>query len=206
MTPPVSPDSDEAVLVAALRGGNRDLGKLDARFRRPLLGLARRWVPALDPLLLEDVVQEVWVAISAQLIKGELSYNPACGRAIDFLAAFVPNAAQAVRSRLRPAGERSRMVRKSNDLESLAAECRWTKTDRSSLVDAVDNVAAADEIERVDAKIDIELLAARAEPQVARAIAVMVVDGETMSAAAERVGLSASTFSRRLSDLGRRAA
>ena len=207
MRSPVFPDSDETILVAALRGDSRDFSRLDARFRRPLLSLASRWAPALDPALLEDIVQEVWTTITIQLDQGGLSYDPDRERAIEFLAAFVPNAAQAVRSRLRPAGQRSRPAQPApNDFESLPAGWRWRRTEQSALVEIAEKVAAPDEIERIDTKMDIELLAAKAEPRVARAIAVIVADDATISGAADLVGLSPSTLSRRLAELGQRAA
>ena len=207
MTPSVFPGSDEAILVAALRGSHRDFSILVARFRRPLLSLARRWAPTLDPALLEDVVQEVWTAIIAQLSHGGLVFDPARERAVDFVATFVPNAAQAVRSRLRSAGERSRPARPTpSDFEALGAEWRWGKVDPSGDADIAAKVAAPDETAAIDARIDLELLAAGAEPKVAQAIAVIIADGATISQAAEVVGLSPSTFSRRLSELGQRAA
>ena len=209
-TPVKSPacgDRDESVLVAALRGDDPAFRELEARFRLPLLSLARRWAPDIDRLLHEDIVQEIWSAVSARVNEGRVSYDPDRESAIHFLSAFVPNAAQRVRSQQRPAGERSRSGKARNDsTANLSAGWRWRKPESTDLADIEEKTPAPDEIACLDARIDIALTAARAEPNVALAITLIVASGATMSEAAKAVGLSPSTFSRRLSELGHRAA
>lgn len=195
--------SDEDVLVAAQRGDDRAFRQLYERFKRPLLALARKWAPRLDPLLSEDILQEALAKVAA--VDQACSFDPTSQSAFTYVAGFIPNAAQSIVAQHRQPGERSREPRqRTESVTALVPQWRWSPTQPQAVGD-YEHVAVADNLEAIDARIDLERVASRAEPEVARAIALVIERDITLMAAAKAVGMTPTTLSRRLSGFGKAA-
>lgn len=208
MTTLVGDRGDDALLVAYLRGDDRAFDTLEAHLRTPLHRLASRWTRGLAPDLHGEVVQEVWLAVSAaRIMAGATKYDPESAPALKFVASFLPNAAQRVCAAYRPPLARSRARRKKHRPSSIVPRSAWEPTTNAREVDDVPSPDSSDDaIAMADARIDLDRVVSNAEPDVARAIVLVRTTGATLSEAAKAVGLSATTFSRRLSALGRLAA
>lgn len=207
MTTLVSHRGDDALLAAYLRGDDRAFDILEAHLRAPLNRLASRWTRGLAPDLQGEVLQEVWLAVSAvRITHGATKYDPEGAPALKFVASFLPNAVQRVRAAYRPPGSRSRARRKDQAPNSIVTRSTWEPRNAVELEDVPSPDSWDEAIDVTDARIDIERLVSNAEPDVASAVALVRNAGATPSEAAKAVGLSPTTFSRRLSALGRLAA
>ena len=205
METPVCPSGDEGLLVAYLHGDNRAHKRLEEHLRRFLARCARQWGVGLAPDQVEEIVQEAWLSIAAHRAELRQSYNPAATTAARFTASFIPNAAQRIRAAYRSYGERSRSRRLPRS-DRIVRRSGWEgpKLDYYQLVELTP--ARNERAEVLDARLDIERLTQIAEPKVAAAIKLVVEEHASLSEAAAAVGLAATTFTRRLSALGRQAA
>jgi DNA-directed RNA polymerase specialized sigma24 family protein len=198
---------DEALLVRALHGDERAWTKLEAHFRAPLLKLARRWCPEFSDDLREEISQEVWAEISRRRADFAGTYQPASQSAIRFIASFVPNAAQKVRSVYRGPGTRSRRRRTVSSCATPRVPDSGWKAPPPSSYDEIQSTAAdpywEHDMDTHDARIAIARVAASAPPAIRAAIFLVVNHGATLADAASSAGLSTPTFIRRLSALGR---
>lgn len=177
--------ADEQLLVNALRGDARAWSALVHRFDRFLRAAIRRRAYHLPAYLVDDVLQEIWRAVSQ---RGLSAFVDANVRASSYLAGFVGDAGRRVHAAHRAAGCRTRrdealaFGRESDDrVIEAAADPNWAST-----------------IAQVDARIDVERVARRATPPVVRAIHAMTDEGLSATEAAARVGVARSSLQRQL--------
>jgi hypothetical protein len=206
MSPPSGGD-EEALLVAALRGDERAGSALERRFRPLLGGLARRWCPDLPVDIQNEIAQEVWAAIwSRNATRSIAGYDPGTQTATNFIASFVPNAAQRVRAAYRAPGTVSRARRSRRIAPTIVPRSGWDAPMASTL-EVLEPLVPDPGWERetavCDARLDVARAAKVATPTVALGITLMLDQSATMSDAARAAGLAPSTFTRRLSELAK---
>jgi DNA-directed RNA polymerase specialized sigma24 family protein len=174
-------------LLAAITGSAATASKIYRRVFPRLRRLARRHAPSLPPDLHDEIVQETWLLV---VRRGAEVFVDAGATADVYLAMVLRNAVEVVKANNRPAGTPSRPT--PTKTAAVAVD----------LDNGVENGASMAQFrsERIETEIrlDIALFAAKAEPQVARALALMLDDGLPISSAASGVGMSRQTLYRRL--------
>lgn len=175
--------SDGTLLNDALGGDEASWQRLDRHFRPLIAAAAMRHGRDFPPELVEDVVQEVYVAILCSVGRG--GYRRGRPETASVLA-HVRNAVARVRAGHRAPGSRSRTRL------GVRPELRTARLDS-----AARSVAADDALPALEARLDLERLLRRADPMV-QAAAEMVLEGHSLRAAAMRLGMTHTLLSRRL--------
>jgi DNA-directed RNA polymerase specialized sigma24 family protein len=179
-TPPVAGDGH--MLRTALQGGDAAWKRFHDHFRSLLVVAAKPYARDLPPELIDDVVQEALLAILRSTARGpRIGLNETV-----FVLSHVRNAAAKVRAAHRAPGTRSRTPR------SVRPEVRVGMVDPAMRSGRADH-----DLRVVEARLDVERLARRADPVVRTAIEV-ALQGASLREAARQVGMTHTLLMRRL--------
>lgn len=179
--PPIA--SDGHMLRDALCGGEPAWRRLHDHFRPLLSAAAKRSARDLSPELIEDVVQEAFLAILRAVGRG---HDRAGLSESAFVLSHVRNAAAKVRAAHRAPGTRSRTRR------GVRPEVRVGTVDPAMRSGRADH-----DLRVVEASLDVERLSRRADPVVRTAIEV-ALEGASLREAARQVGMTHTLLMRRL--------
>lgn len=179
-----------AILLAALEGDARAAKEAYERSLRLLTVLARRHAPWLSPDLHLEIVQETWQLFFARRDTALLSSGDVNGAA--YLNTLLRNAVEAVKSKDRPPGTRSR--RTGAERETFVELAPGLENDESNRRFAIEQRGQ-------QIRLDIERLMLDADEPVRAAVFLMLESGVTLSNAASLVGMSRQTLGRRLQRL-----
>lgn len=180
-TPPIAGDGH--MLRDAQCGGDAAWRRLDDYFRPLLSAAAKRYARDLPPELIEDVVQEAFLLLLRSTGRGSRGAGPA---ETAFVLSHVRNAAAKVRGAHRSPGTRSRTR------HGVRPEVRMGMIDP-----AMPSTRADHDLRVVEARLDVERLARRADPVVRTAMAT-VLEGTSFREAAKQVGMTHTLLMRRL--------
>lgn len=180
-SPPVAGDGH--MLRDAQSGGDAAWRRLYDHFRLLLTAAAKRYARDLPPELIEDVVQEAFLALLRATGRG---HHRAGLTDTAHVLSHVRNAAAKVRAAHRAPGTRSRTRR------GVRPEVRLGMIDP-----AMPSARADRDLRVVEARLDVERLVQRADPVVRTAMAI-VLEGTSFREAAKQVGMTHTLLMRRL--------
>lgn len=158
--------------------GNEDAwSRLSARFRRPIVGFARRM--GLSPADADDVAQDTLLTFAERFRSG--AFDPARGRLSHWLFGIAYR--QALRARRRAAIEPVPLG------DDGSAESFWANLPDNS----PDSVAWDEEWERAVLEDCLQKIRQESEPVTVRAFELVVLDGKSSEAAAMELGVPIKT-------------
>lgn len=197
--PPIARNTgDSDILLAALRGEPRAWEDLIARFHPYLDRSIRNRFRGYTDEDASEVEQEVLHQLSGLPIG---AFDPAITTARRFIAGFISNGIKPVRAAYRPAGQRSRAARSARPQPERQKHRWYIQPLESTAVELSSDPRADAMAAAVDARLELQLLATVATPEVNTAMFLMTERGLTVGEAALAIGLRRLTLRRRLRDL-----
>jgi DNA-directed RNA polymerase specialized sigma24 family protein len=185
----VSVLTDEDLLSAALHNKPRSWEELTSRFDAYLYTIFRRRAGDLPEDIHGELVQEVWMAVALQRPP---AFDPATQTAKDFIGQFISVALNVIRSDYCPPGQRTR------DRTSFAPTSAVGDEDQENLMSLVEDPRWEADLSALEARIDVDAMAAVADEPTRSAITAIRLNDLTVKDAALLVGLARETLRRRL--------
>jgi hypothetical protein len=197
--PPIARNAgDSDILLAALNGEPKAWEALIARFHPYLDRAIRNRFRGYTDEDASEVEQEVLHQLSRQ---PAAAFDPATTTAGRFIAGFISNGIKPVRAAYRPAGQRSRTAKPAHPSPERHNHRWYIRPLEAAVVERTSDPRAEAMAAAVDARLQLQLLAQVAEPDVAHAMVLMTEWDLTVEEGGAAVGLRRLTFRRRLRDL-----
>ena len=182
------------VLHKAINGSGDIGGHLFRKYYPELLKAARRRAPHLAPDLHDEIVSETW---SLVMDRGIEAFEQAGVGDAAYLHTVLRNAVEVVKANNRPPGTKSRAT--SSDFRDCGIDL--LAEDEGKLPASVQQAlghGSRDVEESLHTALDLEFAVRRLPRPDQQAVAFLLENGTSLSAAAESAGLTRQTFVRHL--------